>query len=562
MQKVWNLKKYDEEYIKSIVDKYSVSVVMAKLIASRNIPFNEIDNFLNGDISYIKDPFLIKDMDKFVKRMSIAKEKCEKVCIYGDYDVDGITSITIMYNFLKSFGIDVSYYLPDRLVEGYGINNSALDYIAKTGVTLIITVDCGVSAINEVEYAKRLGIDICITDHHECPEKLPDAYLIVNPKQKGDKSFFKMHAGVGVAFKCLMALAKSQNMPDESYLKYLDIVAIGTISDIVPLVDENRIISKYGLQQLKTTKNIGLKALLDIVTFKDIDSIMVSFGMAPRINACGRMGNAGFAVELLLEEDMKKAEKLSERLDKLNSARQAIEKEIFDQAVKIIEENNMENKSSIILYDKNWHNGVIGIVASRLVNMFYKPVILLTKEKNVIRGSGRCPLGFSLYDCLSECKADLIQFGGHELAAGLSISEDKIAIFKEHFEQVASKRMKDLREPSVDVDVQIYKKDLNIQLIKDIRGLKPYGQSNPTPLFLYKGLKIQSLRTLKEDKHLKFTLQDSKSLIDAIAFSLGNRRDEILIGDKIDVIAQVDVNVYNGKRTIQLLIKDFKKSVI
>ena len=562
MQSKWNVKEYDLEEVEKIRKKFNISEIMAKLLISRQIPEEKIDKFLNGNIEDIKDPFEIKDMKKIVNRIKEAIDKKEKICIYGDYDVDGITSITIMYKFLSELGADVDYYLPDRLIEGYGLNMTALDIIKNRGCKLVITVDCGITAVSEVEYAKQIGLDMCITDHHECADVLPEAIAIVNPKQKDDMSDFKLHAGVGVAFKCIMAMSKKLNLPEDMYLKYLDIVAIGTISDIVSLTDENRIISKFGLQKIKETQNVGLKALTNILGFKDIDSTTVSFGIAPRINACGRMGKAGVAVELLLEKDEQKATEIAKELDMLNTKRQEVEKDIFDQAVCMIENQNMKKKSSIVLYNKDWHNGVIGIVASRLVNIYSKPVILLTKEQGTIRGSGRCQLGISLYDALTKCKDYLIQFGGHELAAGLSIEEDMIEEFSKKFESVVSEELDGKeQEQIIDVDTQITSKNLNVSLIKDIYMLRPYGQSNKLPLFLYKDLKITAIRTLKEDKHLKLTLKDNRVLIEALAFSQGDRRDELTIGDRIDVVCNVEINTFTTPKTIQLIIQDFKKSI-
>lgn len=558
MQKVWSVKKYDKEKIDELVKKYNISEMLAKLILAREI--EDVDMFLNGTLEDLKDPYKMKDMKKFVERIDKAKENNEKICIYGDYDVDGITSITVMYKFLTNLGLDVIYYLPDRLMEGYGVNTGALDKIKNEGVKLVITVDCGITAVEEVNYAKSIGLDMCITDHHECSDKLPEAICIVNPKQKDDETF-SMLAGVGVAFKCITALAQKYNMSKDSYLKYLDIVALGTISDIVPLVDENRVISKFGLEMMKKTKNLGLKALLNIINFKNIDSTMVSFGMAPRINACGRMGNAGVAVELLLEKDKIKADNLATKLNNQNTKRQQVEKKIFDAAEKMIQKNHLDLKNSIVLYNENWHNGVIGIVASRLVNMYYKPVILLTKENGVVRGSGRCPTGFSLYDTLTKCKESLIQFGGHELAAGLSIEEDKIKEFTDVFEKVVTDGIVGEVKQIISVDERINYRDLNVNLLKDISTLKPYGQANREPLFLYKGLKVQSIRTIKEDKHLKLTLRDDKYQIEALAFSQGNRRDELRLGDKVDVLCSVDINTYTTPRTVQLILQDFKKSV-
>ena len=562
MQKKWVIKDYDKDQVLKLKNDFKLTDIMSKLLLARDVKYNEIDKFLNGTLRDIKDPYLLKDMNKLVDRIDKAIQDKEKICIYGDYDVDGITSITIMYQFLSSLGADVTYYLPDRLIEGYGVNTSALDVIKKRGVSLVITVDCGITAVEETKYAKSIGLDICITDHHECAEILPDAIAIVNPKQKDDSSEYKFHAGVGVAFKCLMALSKKYGLSENSYLKYLDIVAIGTISDIVALTDENRIISKYGLAMIKNTQNIGLKALIELLDIKEIDSTAVSFSLAPRINACGRMGKAGVAVELLLEKDIEKAKQIAITLDELNTKRQEIEKEIFENAIDMINLNGMENKKSIVLYNKSWHNGVIGIVASKLVNMYQKPVILLTKENNVIRGSGRCQQGISLYDSLTKCKDTLIQFGGHELAAGLSIEEENLQKFIDEFEKVIFEEIGD-KEPEqiIDIDMQIFEKDLNVSLIKDLYKLRPYGQSNKVPQFLYKGLKITAIRTLKDDKHLKLTLKDNKFLLDALAFSQGNRRDELRLGDKIDVVCSVEVNTFTSPGTIQLILQDFKKSV-
>ena len=559
MQKVWNVKKYDEDKVLDIANKYNISKTLAKLLIARDI--EDIDMYLNGDLKSLRDPYLMKDMDKIVERISLAIERKEKICIYGDYDVDGITSITIMYKFLTNLGADMMYYLPDRLLEGYGINNNALDYIKEQGASLVITVDCGITAIEEVNYAKSIGLDMCITDHHECGESVPDAIAIVNPKQKDDKYPFKLFAGVGVAFKVLSALAIKFNLDENSYLRYLDIVAIGTISDIVALVDENRVISKYGLEKLKETKNQGLKALLEILSPKKIDSTFVSFSMAPRINACGRMKSASVAVELLLQKDILKARQLAKNLDELNVKRQTVEKEIYDSALKIIKEQKYDSKNSIVLYDENWHNGVIGIVASRLVNMYNKPVILFTKENGDIRGSGRCQIGFSLYDTLTKCSNNLIQFGGHELAAGMSIEEDKIDLFREDFEKAVTENINKNDEQIIDVDLEIKKEDLNIKLLKDIAKVRPFGQSNQAPLFVYKGLKVHAIRTLKEDKHLKFTLKDERILVEALAFMQGQRRDEFKVGDKVDVLCNVEVNTFNQPKTIQLILQDFKKSV-
>lgn len=560
MQKLWNVIKYDEEYIKKIMKTYKISEILSKLLVSHNVEFDVIESFLRADLNNLKDPYLIKDMDKFVSRVSKAINDGEKICIYGDYDVDGITSITIMYKFLEELGANVSYYLPDRLSEGYGLNKEALDDIKSGGTTLLITVDCGITAIEEIKYAGSIGLDVCITDHHECSDELPDAVCIINPKQSGDKSEFKFHAGVGVAFKCITALSMKNNLDKERYLKYLDIVAVGTISDIVSLTGENRIIAKFGLEAMKVTKNIGLSAILKLVGSNEIDSILVSFALAPRINACGRMGNAGLAVELLLAKNVYEANKIAAKLDEQNKLRQQVEKNIFNQALKMVQDNELYKKSAIVLYDENWHNGVIGIVASKLVNIYFKPVILFTKENGVIRGSGRCEVGFSLYDALTKCKDSLIQFGGHELAAGMTIEYDKIEGFRNKFCEVVDNINQGEIKEVIDIDAEIKKDDLNINTIKDTILMKPYGQGNKEPVFIYKGLKVQAISTIKDGKHLKLTLRDINSLLIGIAFSSGDRRDEIVIGDKIDIVGNININTFTNPKTIQFIIKDFKKS--
>lgn len=559
MQKLWNVRNYDEEYIAKIMNRYKISEILSKLLVSHNIEFDEIGNFLKADINNLKDPYLIKDMDKFVERVSNAVINGEKICIYGDYDVDGITSITIMYKFLEELGAEVSYYLPDRLSEGYGLNKDALNEIKKKGTKLLITVDCGITAIEEIKHAKDIGMDVCVTDHHECSDILPDAICIVNPKQKDDTSDFKFHAGVGVAFKCITALSMKHNLSKDSYLKYLDIVAVGTISDIVSLTGENRIIAKFGLESMKITKNIGLAAILKLVGSNEIDSVLVSFALAPRINACGRMGNASLAVELLLAKNVHEANKIAAKLDEQNKLRQEVEKKIFDQALKMVQDNHLDKKNSIVLYDENWHNGVIGIVASKLVSLYFKPVILFTKENGVIRGSGRCEIGFSLYEALTKCKEYLIQFGGHELAAGMTIDFDKIDEFREKFDAVVNEITPNENKEIIDIDAEIKKEDLNAITVKDTIIMKPYGQGNKEPIFIYKGLKVQAVSTIKDGKHLKLTLRDMNSLLVGIAFSAGDRRDELVVGDKIDIVGCISINTYTSPKTIQFIIKDFKK---
>ncbi len=561
VNKIWNVKPVDHKLAQSLLEEFEISSNLAKLLVNRNINKGEIQDYISPQIENLDDPFKIKDMEKFTERVLKAVENKEKICIYGDYDVDGITSITVLYKFLEELGADVCFYLPNRLIDGYGLSSESIKNIKeKENMDLIITVDCGITATAEVAYAKELGIDVIITDHHECGEELPECVAIINPKQKDDTSNFKFHAGVGVAFKCITALSEKLKLPAESYLKYLDIVALGTIADIVPLVGENRIISKYGLEMMKVTKNIGLASLIELCDLNELDSIFVSFSLAPRINACGRMGDARLAVDMLLSKSKNKANVMALKLDELNKLRQDVERKIYEEAITYIEQTKKPEEASIVIYNEHWHNGVMGIVASKLVSLYNKPVILLTKENGVIRGSSRCPQKFSLYDSLTECKSLLTQFGGHEFAAGLTIEEKNIEPFRVMFDKVCQKYKKALESENIDIDLELFKNDLNTNMIKDVARLKPFGQSNPEPLFIYKNLKVNAISTVKDGKHLKLILKDSNALMIGLAFSAGYRRDELIIGDKIDIVGNLSVNKYNGHKTLQFIIKDFKKS--
>ena len=561
MSKVWNLRKYDKEEISRYCDKYKMSEILAKLLISRGVGIQDVDKYINVSLNNLYDPFLMKDMEKTVERILRAKENNEKVVIYGDYDVDGVTSITVLYNFLKELGIDVSYYLPDRMEEGYGLNKDALKKLKDKGYTLVVTVDCGISAVDELDYANSIGLEVCITDHHECGKVLPKAYSIVNPKQEDCNYPFEMLAGVGVAFKVITALSIKLSLEKEAYLKYLDIVTVGTIADIVPLLDENRIITKIGLEKIKETKNEGLKALIRVAGIKNIDSISISFGIAPRINASGRMADASVAVKLLLSTSPMEANSLAELLDSQNKERQAVEKKILEEVLEKIEKEKLYEKRSLVVSGYGWHQGVIGIVASKVAEKYVKPVILITYEDKLAKGSGRTPHGISLYDALDKCKDVLVQFGGHELAAGVTLEKEKIDEFTEKFEKAVTELEKKELEAIIDIDSEIRKEDILKGITRINEKILPFGQKNPEPVYLYRNLKIESLSTLKDDKHIKFRLKDGNFCIDAIGFSQGNRRDELKLGDKIDVVGNLAINDFGREKAVQIILKDFKKVV-
>ena len=562
MKKKWQYYEQDKETVNRIAKEQGISTLLAKILVNRGIiDGKQIKIFLEPQRHDFHNPFSMLDMEKAVNRIIQAINNKEKTIIYGDYDVDGITSITVLKKFLNERGLDVDYYIPNRLEEGYGLNKEAIEEIAKKGYKLMITVDCGISGVEEVELANSLGIETIITDHHEQLDVLPNAYAIINPKRRDNTYPFRGLAGVGVVFKVIQAISMKLNLDEKEYLKYLDIVCIGTISDIVPLVDENRVIAKLGLMLVKCTKNVGLKELIQESGYKTIDSGMVSFGIAPRINACGRMGKQEEALELFLTDNPEKAKTITKRLNEYNTQRQETEKQIFEQAISELEKENLEEKSSIVLAGENWHHGVIGIVASRITEKFFKPTILICIEDDIGKGSGRSVPGFDLHEALAQSSKYLEKYGGHEMAVGLSLKKENIQEFKNHFEEYAkSKGVKDI-VPIINVDSEITKKDINKATVEQIKLLEPFGEQNKQPLLIYKNLKIASIRALSEGKHLKLMLKDENEIINAIGFNLGELSEEYLIGGKVDVVGTLEINAYNGQEQIQINLKDIMKSI-
>ncbi len=562
MKKKWEIYEQNEELIEKISKKHNISRLLAQILINRGITDDEqIDVFLNPKRNNFHNPFLMNDMEKAVDRIIKAIENKEKTIIYGDYDVDGITSITVLKQFLEERGLETDYYIPNRLDEGYGLNSKAVEAIANKKYTLMITVDCGISGINEVKLANDLNIETIITDHHEPLDELPSAYAIIDAKRKDNTYPFRGLAGVGVVFKLIQAISIKLHLDEKEYLKYLDIVCIGTISDIVPLVDENRVIAKLGLMLVKQTKNIGLKTLVKETGYKNIDSGMVSFGIAPRINASGRMGKQEEALRLFLTTDLKEAETITNNLNEYNLERQKIEKNIFEQAISQIEKENISDLNSIVLAGENWHHGVIGIVASRITEKFFKPTILICIEGKEGKGSGRSIPGFDLHEALVKSAGYLKKYGGHEMAVGLSLDKNQFEGFKKYFEEIAKEKNVKSIIPVINIDCEITKKDLNKSTIEQMQLLEPYGEKNKPPLIVYKNIKIASIRTLLEGKHLKISLRDGNEIINAIGFNLGELADEFLIGDKVDLVGTLELNCYGRVENIQINIRDMMKSV-
>ncbi len=562
MRKKWEYKDIDEEKVKKIQDKFKVSNLLATVLVNREIVSEkDIEVFLNPTRNDFHDPYLMPDMEVAVNRIVKAIEKHEKVIIYGDYDVDGITSITVLKKFLKTCGLDAGYYIPNRLNEGYGLNKNAIDKIHEEGYTLIITVDCGISGIEEIEYANSLGLETIVTDHHEPMDILPPAIAVIDLKRKdNDKYPFNSLAGCGVVFKLTQALGMKLGLNEKEYLKYLDIVCVGTISDIVPLIDENRVIAKLGLKLVEVTKNPGLRALLNASGYKQVNSNTISFGIAPRINACGRMGCEEEALKLFLTDNIEEAEKITDELNQFNRERQEIEKNIFDEAIRMIEKEDKDN-NAIVLGSQNWHHGVIGIVSSKITEIYYKPSILICFEGDKGKGSGRSIPGFDLHEALVNLSKHLDKYGGHEMAVGLSLDKKNFNRFKEDFNKyVNDKDISDL-VPILDIDKQIEMKDVDSEIVKELDVLEPFGEANRKPVFVYKNLKIDSIRALSDGKHLKLTLKDGNILINAIGFNMGALSKEYTIGDKVDIAGMLEINSFNGRDFVQINMRDIMKSL-
>lgn len=561
MIKKWEFYNSDEKLVNEICEKYNLNKVIGKIIVNRHVVNDEdVRIFITPTRDDFHNPFLFKGMDIAVDRIIKAINNKEKILIYGDYDVDGITSTTVLKKYLMDRRISVDTYIPNRLHEGYGLNKKAIDTIKERNIDLIITVDCGISAIEEVDYAVRLGMDIIVTDHHEVGEKLPNALAVIDAKRKDNTYPFRALAGVGVVFKLIQALSIKLEIKPEEYLKYLDLVCVGTISDIVPLEGENRTIAKLGLMLIKVTRNLGLRELIKSSGYKEIDSNTISFGVAPRINACGRMGHEEEALKLFLAEDLESATKITKELNEYNTLRQSTEKAIYEEAVQQIEKNHLDENNSIVLGGKGWHHGVIGIVSSKVTDKYYKPSILLSFEDNIAKGSGRSVPGFDLYEGLAKCEDLLEKYGGHSMAVGLTLKKENLENFKERFEQIAKeKNIKEL-VPIIYIDDELKLKDINMDLVKSISILEPFGEANKVPLFLIRNLKIDSIRALSEGRHLKLTLRDENFVINAIGFELGYLAEEYRIGDRIDVVGTLEINSFNGFSSIQINMKDIRKS--
>ena len=561
----WEIYEANIELQRELSDKLGIMPNTAQILINRGIKdIPAAKSFLYTSISALSDPFLLPDIETSVKRILKAVEHKEKITIYGDYDADGITSTTLLYRFLKDFGTDIDSYIPNRMDEGYGLNTTIIKDLCKNGTKLIITVDCGTNSIEEVNAAISMGTDVIITDHHTVEIPLPQKYPVINPKRADSQYPFFELAGVGVAFQLCRALAKHflGNISSEGILKYADLAAIGTIADVVPLLGDNRIIVKLGISKLKTSENIGLKTLIKEIGLKQekISSGQVAFMVAPRLNAAGRMHSAMESVTLLTTDSQETASDKAKLLCAENTNRQKTEKEVLASAVEMVKSSvNLDNELVIVLENDEWHEGVIGIVASRLVEMFHRPAMLICTQKKEAKGSGRSISGFKLIDALRECKDCLIRFGGHSYAAGLSINKDNIKNFRNKINRIAAKLIaKEHLQPKLCIDLALSPSNITKKFLLEIEHLEPYGMGNPKPVFIAKGLELGfSPRKVGAD-HIKLTLSQQGRQFEAIGFRMADHMDDYKAQNHIDIIYTPEINLWQGRKSLQLNLKDMR----
>jgi single-stranded-DNA-specific exonuclease len=556
----WRLAETDEEKATTLARELGIAPLIAKLLVLRGMDHPETaKRFLTPEPLHFHDPFLLHGMEKSIARVKKAIQTNEPILIYGDYDADGVSSTSLMIHMLRQCSANFNYYIPNRFTEGYGLNNKALQKAADEGFSLIITVDTGISAYEQVEYGKTLGLDIVITDHHEPPPIIPDAFAVINPKKKECTYPFDMLAGVGVAFKFAHALLGKLPM------HLLEIAAIGTIADLVPLVDENRIIAKLGLEAMNRSAFPGIRALKEACGIKaPVASTHIGFSIAPRINAAGRLGSAGNAVELLTTEDDEEASELAEELDALNKERQALVAQIASEAKEMAEALPNHLKDVIIVAKEGWNEGVIGIVASKLVEQYYRPAIVFSihPETGMAKGSARSIEGFDFYKALSACSQYMSHFGGHFMAAGMSLPSEKVPELHAALNGLIKEWLTDDDFiPLTKVDATCGLSDINIEMIEQLNGLSPFGAGNEYPLFRLEEVELTGLRTIgKENNHLKCICKQEQFTIDGIGFGLGELTSQIALSAAGDVIGELAINEWNGVRKPQFIVRDLSIS--
>lgn len=560
----WTIKpKPSEEKIKHLAQALNVEDFVAQLLVQRGIEtFEDAKNFFRPSLDHLHDPYLMKDMEKAVKRIEKAIENKERILVFGDYDVDGTTAVSLVSSYLKSYYPDVATYIPDRYKEGYGVSFMGIDFADDNGFSLIIALDCGIKSIDHVAYAKERNIDFIICDHHRPGDTLPDAVAVLDPKRDDCTYPYDELCGCGIGFKLIQALGITRNQTISDLVPYLDLVAAAIAADIIPMTGENRILAHFGLQVINSDPRPGIKALIHQIKKQTLDITDVVFIIAPRINAAGRIKHGNHAVELLTEFDFEQAQQFASEIEAYNSERKDLDKLITKEALKQIDENKEKERFTSVVFQEDWHKGVIGIVASRLIETYYRPTLVFTKSGDKYAASARSVKGFDVYNALEACSEYLEQFGGHMYAAGMTLKEENYLLFKEAFEKEVEKTIHpDMLVPEIAIDAEINFSDITPKLIRILKQFEPFGPLNMTPTFLTKEVKDTGYGKLmgQEEEHLRlFVKQNGSEGIAAIGFGLGDKFDLTTNQKPFQVAYCIDENEWNGKVSIQLRLKSIK----
>ena len=569
--KINTLTNAQEKQKNKLAEDLGISPILTQLLVQRGITtFEDAKNFFRPQLSQLHDPFLMQDMDKAVDRLNQALQQKERILIYGDYDVDGTTAVALVYKFIKQFYADVDFYLPDRYNEGYGISYAGIDFAANNNYSLIIALDCGIKAIERVSYALEKGIDFIICDHHTPDVVLPNAVAVLDAKRSDCNYPYKHLSGCGVGFKLMQAFAINNGIESLHLLPLLDLVAVSIASDIVPITGENRVLAYFGLKQLNSNPSMGLKTIIDIsgIGEKEITISDIVFKIGPRINAAGRIQQAKEAVELLVSNELEQAKRRCEEIDQHNQIRKDLDKSITDDAFKMLDDNDaLKKKLSIVVYNPEWHKGVIGIVASRLTEMYYRPAVVLTKnsgvENNLVGGSARSVPGFDIYKAIESCRDILENFGGHMYAAGLALKEENVEEFTRRFDAFVTENiLPEQMYPQIEIDAVLEFKDITPKFFRVLKQFNPFGPDNMKPIFWSKRVFDYGTSRLvgKDQEHIKMELLDKscENVMNGIAFRMFEFNDHLKALNPLDICYTLEENNFNGNTSIQLLIKDIK----
>lgn len=570
MEKIWNLKKQgDQNEVKHLSAALNVNMVIARLLVQRGIKtFNEAKAFFRPRLSDLHDPFLMKDMDKAVARLEQAITNQEKVIIYGDYDVDGTTSVALMYSFLKSRINDIEYYIPDRYSEGYGISPKSINYAIDGGVTLVIALDCGIKAVKKIADASERGLDFIICDHHNPDDEVPPAVAVLDPKQSDCDYPYKELSGCGVGLKLAQAYCQKNNLEQEEVYDLLDLVAVSIASDIVPITGENRVLAYYGLKKLNSNPGIGLQTIINLagLTGTEITISDIVFKIGPRLNASGRIEHGKKSVQILVSKDEEKSDLIGEKIDEFNEIRKTLDRDITQEALDMIENSTeLQSMNSTVLYNRDWHKGVVGIVASRVTEQYYRPTVILTESNGLATGSARSVRDFDLYEAIGQCSDLLESYGGHMYAAGLTMKIENIPEFKRRFEEIVSSQITDMQQiQTIEVDAKIPLSEITPRFYRILKQFAPFGPHNMSPIFITEDVFDAGTSRLvgKNQEHLKLDLVEpdvNSGIFSGIAFNQSDAFDLITSGLPFDVCYSITENEYRGKTNLQLFIRDIKK---